>query len=416
MRLVHLLLVGIGIVLFFVVESAAAPCSSPFNKLIQNGGYGVADTQGKVISSCNLDTPYVPASVIKIATALAAFDILGSEYRFTTSFYTDKKHNLYIKGTGDPMLVSDEIRSIFKVLQEKGVKEINGIYVDLSAFALEHRVPGREDSDNPYDAPVGAVSVNFNSVPVQVTKKGTIRSGEKETPLLPIMEELAKGYSAGKHRINICKGGKQSEGQVACYATDLFRVLQEEAGIPGKGERGIKPVPANAQFIYLHQSSKNLKELVSSFLKYSSNFISNLVYLTCGAKKYGYPATWAKAERAVNAVLVKRLGKKTAAAIVQKEGAGLYRGNRVTARAILELLRVFRPHASLLRKYLGLRSKSGSMKGIYNYAGYLQDGRPYVILLNQKRNQRRAVLARLKKGQYPGSGKYVRKKAGKKKK
>jgi len=416
MRLFHLLLAGL-VMLFFTVGSAGAACSPPFNKLIRNGGYGVADSKGKIISSCNSDKPYIPASVIKLSTALAAFDILGPDYRFTTAFYTDKKKNIYIKGTGDPMLVSEEIRQIFKVLQEKGVQEINAIYIDPSAFALEYRVPGREDSDNPYDAPIGAVSVNFNSVAVQVTKKGEIRSGEEETPLLPLMQTLGKGYPAGRHRINICRGGKQPDKQVACYTAELFRALQEEAGIAGKGETGIRLVPADAELIYTHQGGKNLKELASSFLKYSSNFISNLVYLTCGAKKYGYPATWAKAERAVNEVLVKRLGKKTAAAIVQKEGAGLFRGNRVTVRAMLELLKAFRPHASLLRKYMGVPTKSGSMKGIYNYAGYLNDGKAYVILLNQQRNQRRAVLGLLKKGQYPGSGKYVeKKKVGKKKK
>lgn len=392
-------------ILFFVAESAGAACSPKFTKFIQNGGYGVGDIQGKLISSCNPDESYVPASVMKLATALAAFDILGPDYRFTTAFYTDKEKNLYIKGTGDPMLVSEEIRQIFKVLQEKGVKEINAIYIDPSAFALEHRVPGREDSDNPYDAPIGAVSVNFNSVAVRVTKKGEIYSGEENTPLLPLMETLGKGYPVGRHRINICRGGKEADEQVACHTTELFRALQEEAGITGKGETGIRLVPADARLIYTHRGGKNLKELAGSFLKYSSNFIANLVYLTCGAKKYGYPATWAKAERAVNEVLVKRLGKKTAAAIIQKEGAGLSRDNRITVRATLELLKVFRPHASLLRKYMGVPTKSGTMKGIYNYAGYLKDGRAYVILLNQQRNQRRAVLGLLQKGQYPGSGK-----------
>jgi D-alanyl-D-alanine carboxypeptidase/D-alanyl-D-alanine-endopeptidase (penicillin-binding protein 4) len=418
MRSIHLLLIGIGIVLFLVVESAAAPCSPPFNTLIRNGGYGVADTKGKVISSCNLDVPYVPASVVKIATALAAFDILGTDYRFTTSFYQDTKKNLYIKGTGDPMLVSDEIRLILKALQKKGITRINDIYIDSSAFALEHRGLGREDSANPYDAPVAAVSVNFNSVAVRVTEKRAILSGEKETPLLPIMEELAKGkgYPAGRQRINICQGGCQEEKQTARYAAELFRALQKEAEIAGKGEIGVRLVPEDAKLLYTHKNSKNLKELTSSFLKYSSNFISNLVFLTCGAEKYGYPATWAKGERALREVLEKRLGKKTAAAFIVKEGAGLFRGNRVTGRAMLELLRVFKPYAGLLRKYMGLRGKSGSMKGIYNYAGYLQDGRAYVILLNQKRNQRRAVLSRLKKGQYPGSGKYVKKKKAVKKK
>lgn len=404
-------------ILFFAVQSAAAPCPPPFNKLIRNGGYGVSDLQGKIISSCNPDESYVPASVIKLSTALAAFDILGADYRFTTEFYLDKENNLYIKGKGDPMLVSDEIRLIFKALQEREVKVINGIFVDSSAFALEKGVPGSENSDNPYDAPVGAVSVNFNSLPVRITKKGQIQSSEKETPLLPIMEKRAKGYPAGRHRLNICRSKCNAEKQIARYTTELFRALQEEAGIEGKGKLGINTVPKDATLVYIHKNTKKLKELTSSFLKYSSNYISNLIYLTCGAKKYGYPATWKKAERAVNEVLEKRLGKKTAAAIIQKEGAGLFRGNRITVRATLEILKAFRPHIPLLRKYMGLRGKSGSMKGIYNYAGYLNDGKPYVILLNQKRNQRRAVLGLLKKGQYPGSGKYVKMKtAGKKSK
>ncbi|MCI5207832.1 MAG: hypothetical protein D3910_03350 [Candidatus Electrothrix sp. ATG2] len=417
MRFFCLLAAGVCI-LFCIAESSAASCSPPFHKLIRNGGYGVADTKGKVISSCNPDKSYVPASIIKLATALAALDILGPDYRFTTAFYTDKKKNLYIKGTGDPMLVSDEIRLILKALKEKGVKAINGIYIDSSAFALEHRVPGREDTHNPYDAPVGAVAVNFNSVSVRVTKKKKIRAGEKETPLLPIMKELAKGkgYPAGRQRINICQNGCQEERQIARYTGELFRALQKEAEIPGKGEIALMPVLADTKLVYTHQSSKDLKELTSSFLKYSSNFISNLVFLTCGAKKYGYPATWAKAEKAAREVLVRRLGKKTAAAFVMKEGAGLSRGNRVTVRAMLELLRVFRPHAGILRKYMGLRGKSGSMKGIYNYAGYLRDGKAYVILLNQQRNQRRAVLSLLKKGRYPGSNTYGKKKRKKAKK
>ncbi|MCI5132550.1 MAG: hypothetical protein D3904_13815 [Candidatus Electrothrix sp. EH2] len=73
----------------------------------------------------------------------------------------------------------------------------------------------------------------------------------------------------------------------------------------------------------------------------------------------------------------------------------------MTVRATLELLREFRPYAYLMRRYMGVKTKSGSMKGIYNYAGYLDDGKAYVILLNQQRNQRRAVLGLFKKGNYP---------------
>ncbi len=392
------------IILSLATGQAAAKSKSrapSLSKLIQQGGYGVSDTQGKIIASYRLDKPYIPASLLKIPTAIAAFAILGSDYRFKTRFYIDRKDNLYIKGFGDPLLISEEIELIFSALKMRQVKRINGIFVDPGNFALEHRVLGRENSDNPYDAPVGPTVVNFNSVSVRVTKKGRVVSGEEQTPTLPIMRELVEGFGPGKYRINICTGHCQEDERMAQYTTELFRALQRGANIPGQGATGIKPVPGSAKLMYEHLGSKNLEELSSSFLKYSSNFISNLVYLTCGAKKFGYPATWDKANRAVRAEFTKQLDKKTVAALVQKEGAGLYRGNRITVRAMLQVLKVFRPYAYLLRKRKGVLTKSGSMKGVYNYAGYLNNGNAYVILLNQTRNRRGAVLDLLKKIKTP---------------
>ena len=381
-------------------QAASAVCPS-FSKLIQKGAYGVSDTQGNIISSCNSDTPYIPASILKIPTALAAFSILGQEYRFKTRFYTDSRDNLYIKGFGDPLLISEEINLIFDELGQRGVQRINSILIDTSSFALEQQVPGRESTDNPYDAPVGPVVVNFNSVAVRVTKNRTVVSGEPQTPTLPIMLQAAKDYLPGSYRINVCTGHCLPKSQMARYTTELFRAIQKKAGIPGQGESGIRKVPPDARFVYEHLNSKDLEYLSLSFLKYSSNFIANLVYLACGAEKFGYPATWDKADRAVHQELVKQLGQKTASAIIQEEGAGLSRNNRITARTMLTVLKAFRPHAYLLGKRMGVLTKSGSMKGIYNYAGYLKDGSAYVIMLNQSRNTRRAVLAQLKKGHYP---------------
>jgi D-alanyl-D-alanine carboxypeptidase/D-alanyl-D-alanine-endopeptidase (penicillin-binding protein 4) len=377
----------------------AAACPS-FSSLISNGTYAVSDNRGNMVSGCNTDIPYIPASIIKIPTALAALSILGPAYRFKTFFYTDSLDNLYIRGFGDPLLISEEISLVFTALKECGIKRINSIFVDTASFALEQQVPGRGDSANPYDAPLGPVVVNFNSVAVQVTKKGHVVSGEKQTPTLPIMQEAAADYLPGSYRINICRRNCHPEQQMARYTTELFRALQKKAGIAGQGETGIKSVPADAVLIYEHHNSKDLEYLLSSLLKYSSNFIANLVYLACGAEKFGYPATWAKAKRAVHQELERQLGRKTASAIIQEEGAGLSRNNRLTAETMLAVLNLFRPHAYLLGRKMGVSTKSGTMKGIYNYAGYLKDDSAYVIMLNQERNTRRSVLARLKKGKY----------------
>ena len=40
--------------------------------------------------------------------------------------------------------------------------------------------------------------------------------------------------------------------------------------------------------------------------------------------------------------------------------------------------------------------KSGTLQGVYNYAGYLEDEKTFVILLNQKRNTRDEVIKNIK--------------------
>ena len=388
------------LIVFSFGQSASAGCPK-FTDVIHNGAWAVADRRGNLVGGCNIDTPFIPASILKIPTALAALRVLGPEYRFRTELYLDSRDNLYIRGFGDPLLISEEVLAILQNLHSRGVRVINSIYIDDSAFALEHQPPGRETSSNPYDAPIGATVVNFNSVAFRVLRNHHVRSTEPQTPTLPIMQKLGRNMSRGRYLINICPGGCQPEKIMARLTAELFRSLQHRAGIRGKGGLGRKKAPAHARLVYFHKNSRRLDEVLASMLKYSSNFIANLLYLTIGAEKYGYPATWAKANRAVHNALVSELGVKTAALIVQEEGAGLSRNNRVTARAMLAALKKFRPHRELLRTRRHVQIKSGTMKGIFNYAGYLPEGNAFVILLNQQRNTRGTVLARIQRGRYP---------------
>jgi D-alanyl-D-alanine carboxypeptidase/D-alanyl-D-alanine-endopeptidase (penicillin-binding protein 4) len=364
--------------------------------LSAQGAYGVADPGGRIIDSCNIDRSLVPASVLKIATVSAALAILGPDHRFRTEFYLDDRDNLYLKGFGDPTLVSEEIIAIGEQLRLKGLRRVQTLYVDPSAFALITQVPGQEDSDNPYDAPVGPLSVNFNSVPIDKDAAGRIVSGEALTPTLPIMIELGQRRPAGRFRVNICAQGCNPDVRMAQYAGELFRALLQQGGTPVAALGGVRSVPAQgARLFYTHQGRQTLTEISRSTLQYSSNFMANLMFLACGAKEFGYPATWKKAEQAVHRELARQLGEATADAIVQVEGAGLSRDNRVTARAMLQLLTRFRPQLELLKKERGAAVKTGTLTGVYNLAGYLPSGQAFVVLLNQQVNNRAAVLDRL---------------------
>jgi D-alanyl-D-alanine carboxypeptidase/D-alanyl-D-alanine-endopeptidase (penicillin-binding protein 4) len=374
-----------------------ATCRS-IGDLGAQGAYGVADTGGRAIDSCNIDQSLVPASVIKIATVLAGLRILGPEFRFSTEFYIDNRANLYIKGFGDPTLMPEEIGVIVEQLRQKKVSRVQTLFIDTSAFSLTMQVPGQENSARSYDAPVGPLSVNFNSVPLRKDATGRIESGEPLTPTLPIMQELGQDRPPGQHRVNICVQGCDPDARMAQYAGELFAALLQKGGIPVAALGGVRAVPPQgAELLYAHRSTQTLWEISRSLLHYSSNFMANLVFLTCGAKQFGYPATWKKAQLAVHQELAHQLGTPTASSIVQVEGAGLSRQNRVTARAMLQLLTRFQPYMELLKKERGTSLKTGTLTGVYNYAGYLPGGKAFVILLNQQANSRAAVLERLQR-------------------
>ncbi|MGD9948322.1 MAG: D-alanyl-D-alanine carboxypeptidase/D-alanyl-D-alanine-endopeptidase [Desulfobulbus sp.] len=378
-------------------QVARATCRSMVG-LGPQSAYGVADIQGRIIDGCNLDRALVPASILKIATISSALQILGPEYRFRTEFFLDSQQNLLIKGYGDPSLVSEDISSIATELHRLGLRQVRKVFIDDSTFALEHQVPGQAESDNPYDAPVGPVSVNFNALPF-VKEGRKISTGEPQTPTLPLMEQLGRSFSSGRYRVNICVGGCDAGERMARYGGELFAALLQRQGIAVKGYGGRRPVAPVDQLLYRQLSRRSLSELSRSTLLYSSNFMANLIFLSCGAEKYGYPATWSKAREAVHQQLRLQMGND-ADFIHQVEGAGLARDNRITAKAMLHLLQVFQPQMGLLKQEQGVAVKSGTLTGVYNLAGYLPGGQAFVILLNQQVNTRAAVLARLKK-QFP---------------
>ena len=56
-----------------------------------------------------------------------------------------------------------------------------------------------------------------------------------------------------------------------------------------------------------------------------------------------------------------------------REGAGLSRSNRISISQMIELLREFQPWKDLLYSDIqGIQAKTGTLKGISSYTGYLE--------------------------------------------
>ena len=105
-----------------------------FVSMLKNGSVLVVNDSNSVLLQSKADQGMLPASTLKVPTTFCALETLGADYRFTTSFYLDKLGRLFIKGSGDPSLISEEIEVIAQELAKK-VSRVNEIIIDDSAFA-----------------------------------------------------------------------------------------------------------------------------------------------------------------------------------------------------------------------------------------------------------------------------------------
>lgn len=127
----------------------------------------VRDVQtGQKLSSFQDKKWMVPASSLKLVTNLVAYDILGADFRFETSMYTDGyidksgtlHGNIIVKGGGDPTLGSNRIagnpdlektlQTMVEAIKNHGIREVKGhIITDESIFTDDPLAPSWQWND-----------------------------------------------------------------------------------------------------------------------------------------------------------------------------------------------------------------------------------------------------------------------------
>ncbi len=372
--------------------------------LLQRGGVIVGEN-GRTVFTYRSDSgprpaSYVPASILKIATALAALHYLGPDYRFRTEVYR-QGNRLYLKGYGDPLLVSEEWRLIAGELRELGQfsSPLGALVLDDTAFAGTLNVDGAVNSLNPYDAPLGALVSNFNTIFLTVAPNGKVTSAEPQTPLTGIGRRLGRGLSPGKHRFNLSARGISG----LAHTGELARAIFEEEGArftarprPGKAPAGLAP-------ILVHRSSHDLRKVVADLMEFSNNYIANQLVLILALektmKRKGEPVKFTEGVELLRRYLREEQGLRPEQFHLE-EGSGLSRRNRITLEAMLTLTDAFYPWRHLLtprgKEPFRLPAKTGSLRGVYTLAGYLPappgTRRPFVVMLNQRRHTRGAVV------------------------
>nr|WP_320017284.1 D-alanyl-D-alanine carboxypeptidase [uncultured Desulfobacter sp.] len=377
--------------------------STSLHAWAQTSGILLSDDQGKTIYAKNQNKPFIPASTLKILTSLAAIRTFGPNFHFQTWAYYDKTTcDLYLKGFGDPLFVSEEITKfahqisnhLFKQVSKGRISSavIRNIIVDQTYFTPQITIPGAGSSTNPYDATNGALCANFNTIFLKWDSRSRqYISAEKQTPFPDILAQQVTPGSKKTGRILLSYDLRQNYPGILMH--HFLKAL--EIKITGTVQKGV--FSGSDKDCIVYTSSFSLADIVKKLLKFSNNFIANQLMLTMGARTSAPPATLEKGTTVLNKFAEETLGLRDVSII---EGSGLSRRNQVTPAQMRDILIAFMPWYEFLRRDGNEFYKTGTLSDVRSRAGFIRgkDNRlyPFVIILNQTRTGYDAIRRMLK--------------------
>ena len=385
-------------------------------------GFSVVDSKtGKPIFERNAQVGLAPASTQKIITSVAAFELLGKEYRYKTIFrvvkdlHIDRPPDLEIYSSGDPTFGSWRFSSctdsailngFVKEFRKKIPVKFGGKLIAIDSH-FGNSLPGGytwEDMGNYYGA--GSRQLNwrenqydlyFNSmkstevVLVRVDPEQPqveFRNFVKSDPSVKGDEIIV--YSAPKSKIiylegrmpvsknNFIVSGAMTDPAYT-FLTTLSKLLKEDSEIEIMGRENMtapeilkRNGPHEYQTVYTHYSPR-FDTINYHFLRKSINLYGEALIKTFAFEKLQSGSTESGIEMVRDFFASKGIEK---AALNIIDGSGLSPQNRVTSDALVKVLQYARTRPwfssfyDALPEYNGMKMKSGSIGGARAYAGY----------------------------------------------
>ncbi len=400
-------------------------------------GFAAIDiASGEWLALENADAALMPASNMKVLTTATALGVLGADHAFTTRFLAAARPDrngvvrgdLTVLGSGDPtlrkdLLVHDGIgdpTSVFAdLLVDAGVVRIEGrLVLDPGPFDDEFLHPEWEAADlhRPYAAPVGGLSLHGNCLAVELDGGGARPRARWNvvTQGFTLRNELERDSGATTYEVGLARPNRDGAVRVygrigrsitprtlrvpvvdpneyfgACLAQRLER---RGIGIEGSVEVVRGAAAALDEPVELARFESPISLAIVRTNKESDNSVADHLFKAAGAKLTG-TGSFASGETAMARFISQQLGLD-AGGLVAKDGSGLARGNRATARMLARCLREMAvaegpARATFLRSfpisgadgslrerlsempYAGsIRAKTGYIRGVFALSGY----------------------------------------------
>jgi D-alanyl-D-alanine carboxypeptidase/D-alanyl-D-alanine-endopeptidase (penicillin-binding protein 4) len=390
---------------------------------VRTQGLGLAAGRagGEPLLAVGADEPRAPASNQKILVGAAAIARLGRDFHFETRIAVGEGGDLVVAGEGDPNLSgrffggdpTKVLRAMARDVASKGVKRVRDLVLDASRFDNQYVHPEwpADQLERWYCAPVAALVYNDSCWDVRVLPGSAPGAPSRllvEPSLLsPAVANRCETVRGGKQVVHIGRAEESAfevRGQVVLASAgvaanvtvrdpvrffgEAFRAALEAEGVPVDGEvREGRLEGAREILLYRSDLARTLKVMLTD---------SQNLYAECIFKRLGGGSFSSGAEALADALAA--LGVPTEG-LDTRDGSGLSKENRVTARTVYGALQAMRDEpmfvaglaaggeGTLGKRYRDLgdrvRAKTGTIRGVSALSGYVtgRDGGRYVFAI-----------------------------------
>jgi D-alanyl-D-alanine carboxypeptidase/D-alanyl-D-alanine-endopeptidase (penicillin-binding protein 4) len=390
--------------------------------------YVIDATTGNVVFDKNGQIGLAPASTLKIVTSVSAYELLGQNFRYNTSFAITKNRNLgmlYIFPSGDPTLGSwrwketkeqNVLSRIAEALKKQGIDTLTALHIDQSKWENDpiHRHWMWEDAANYYGA--HALPLNWRENQFDVI----LRSGKNIGEPVTVVETVPKlvEYQLMSHATSAGKGTGDNAyiffpvNRLTGIIRGTIPVNEQKFNISGSfpdasiqfsqtmldtfTKYGIETIPTfttmnwmdlkidQQKLTFFHtEVSPPLDSVIYWFNRRSINLYGEALIKTISNVKKQQGST------SVGIDIVKDFWKEKGIQITElniTDGSGLSPVNRVTTRAQVNILQYaskqqwFKGFYNSLPEYNKMKMKSGTIRGVKAFCGYhtAKDGKLYI--------------------------------------
>lgn len=365
-------------------------------------GFCLIDSKGESVMEENAQTAFIPASSLKTLTTATALEVLGPDFRFTTTLKSTApieagviRGDLVIIGGGDPMLAMADLQAWADELKNRGLSMITGrVRADARIFpgSLYGDFWNWGDIGNGYGSGVCGLNLNHNRYTLAFRAGGSV--GAPAT-LLGISVDVPDVDWSNE----VTTGSKDSGDGVVIHGGEMTNVIHLRGTVPLGAEKfnvsGAVPDPARfathcltkmlaargirtgktkidhaePRHELLKHESPPLIDIVTSIHASSDNHETECVFRMLGVK----------ADKAPDVVIREHWKPRGLdfTGLRMEDGCGLARADfiRPLDLARLQFLAGKGPQGATYKESLltegGLKWKGGAMSGVRTVTGFV---------------------------------------------